>query len=112
MKTFLNNFMGARRKIKALALDSFRATFSSTVTRVHEALGDTPFHLRAGLNAAAFDAVFVAFAQEKSAVPPDVRQRFKSLKNDEKFTAWVSGGTTDEHAIRGRLALAASTLFK
>jgi hypothetical protein len=78
---------------------------------VHTALGTTPFHLRAGLNAAAFDAVCVTFAQHKKSTPDDIALRFKALKKDEKFIEWVTSGTTDDHAIRGRLERAKTILF-
>ena len=111
MKTFLNNFMGARKKPKVSRLALYRDIFETTVTRVHESLGPTPFHLHAGLNAAAFDAVFVAFARHRRAIPRDIATRFKALKKDAKFIEWVTSGTTDEHFIRQRLKRAKSVLF-
>lgn len=111
MKTFLNNFMGERRLPKADLIEDYRKTFHTTADRIHKSLGETPFHLRAGLNAAAFDAVFVAVAQHKKSLPDDFSKRFKTLTRDLKFAEWVTGGTTDENAIRGRLEQAKSILF-
>ena len=111
MKTFLNNFMASQKSAKPELLAGSKSTFEATVQAVHESLGERPFHLRAGLNAAAFDAVFVAFAQHKKAVPKDIAQRFKILKQDGKFIEWVTSGTTDENAIRGRCDQAKNILF-
>ena len=111
MKTFLNNFMGSRRKMKPETRAQYKETFEDTASRVVDALGERPFHLRAGLNAAAFDAVCVAFAQNKKDTPDDIAKRFKALRRDEKFVGWVTSGTTDEHAVRGRLDRAKRILF-
>jgi hypothetical protein len=111
MKNFLNNFMGARKKAKPSVLAEYRATFEKTIDQVHVSLGDTPFHLRTGLNAAAFDAVCVAFAGHSKKIPDNIRQRFDKLKTDQKFSEWVTSGTTDELTIQGRLERARTILF-
>jgi len=112
MKTFLNNFMGEHKKPKPALLKEYRETFETTVTQVCKSLGEKPFHLRAGLNAAAFDAIFVAFAKHAKHIPNNIAARFKALKNDLKFKAFVTSATTDESAIRGRLKRAKAILFE
>lgn len=111
MKTFLNDFMGTHKRPKPSLLKEYRNTFETTVTQVCDSLGEKPFHLRAGLNAAAFDAIFVAFAQHKRGIPRDVAKRFRILKTNRKFMIFVTSATTDENAVRGRLKQAKSILF-
>lgn len=111
MKTFLNNYMGKRRHPDAGQLQELRRVFEKTVNEVNASLGDRPFHLKAGLNAAAYDSVFVAFASNKKALPRDIAKRYSALKRDKKFGEWVTSSTTDENVVHGRLARAKKLLF-
>jgi hypothetical protein len=109
MKDFLSDFMGAHRSGEKNV--EFERAFTAVSDSVEESLGDKPFHLRAGLNAAAFDAVFVAFGRNLGAVPADIFDRYQSLKNDEDFLAFTASATTDVDTVRRRLALANERLF-
>ena len=74
-------------------------------------MGERPFHLRVGLNAAVFDAVYVAFARHMSKIPSDVKKRYDRLKKDEDYLTTVSSATTDREVVTRRLRLAEKTLF-
>jgi hypothetical protein len=78
---------------------------------VLDALGKKPFHLVSGLNAAAFDAVFVAFSRNQGAVPADIADRFTALKADNEFRKTVGSSTTDVDTVKERIRLAEKHLF-
>lgn len=112
MKTFLNDFMAKHRSAKKELLSAYREVFEKTVTNVLSAFGEKPFHLASGLNAAAFDAVFVAFAQHKEKpMPGNIFSRYKKLKRTKKFLEYVTSSTTDELVISRRLSKAKKILF-
>ncbi len=111
MKDFLSDFMSAQRKPTSQVLEGFRREFSETASAVRRHLGPKPFHLRAGLNAAAFDAVAVAFSRGLKSIPPDIKERYDHLKKDAKFQERITSGTTDEASVSERLGKAAEVLF-
>lgn len=109
MKDFLSNFMSTYRDGRAN--QGFEELFVTVADNVHRTLGNRPFHLRAGLNAAAFDGVFVAFARHPAEIPDNIGEKFKQLIADEKFSVLIASGTTDVDTIRNRLSLVAEYLF-
>lgn len=110
MKDFLNKFMAKHRYPSAAEQSSFGEIFLRTSDQVRDSLGDRPFHIKAGLNAAVFDAVFVAFAKHMD-VPVDIVGRYEQLIKDPSFLLWVGAGTTDKDVVSRRLAKADSVLF-
>jgi len=111
MKEFLNHFMHSHREPTQEFANEFELIFIGTCKRIVGSLGSKPFHIRAGLNVAALDAVFVAFAAKPHAPLGGVRKRFAQLKKDGKFLDLISSATTDVDTIRARLKLARGTLF-
>lgn len=109
MKDFLSDFMSSYRK--GDANKEFDAIFVKVSDNVYRALGEKPFHIRAGLNAAVFDGLFVAFARHPEQIPRDVKERFETLKAKEAFIDLIGSGTTDVDTIRERLRLADECLF-
>jgi hypothetical protein len=93
-------------------LEEFKNVFTRTVEAVHKHLGNKPFHVYAGLNAAIYDSVFTAFASHTRHVPSSIRTRFRVLTKNKKYIKYVEAGTTDKDIILKRLALARKTLFK
>ena len=63
MKDFLSTFMDRHRYAGPDRLDAFRVLFQRTMTAILDKLGEKPFHIKAGLNAAVFDAVSTAFSK-------------------------------------------------
>lgn len=111
MKDFLSGFMNKHKAEADLSVfeDVFRKTSSSVVSH----LGERPFHVTRGLNAAAFDAVMHAFATARRSPPPDVRNRYRNtLLKNESFIESISAGTTDVAVLRRRLGLAEQVLFR
>ena len=111
MKDFLSTFMRKNRDASIEALTASEQIFQSTCSRLIAALGERPFHVRAGLNAAVYDAVMVAFSEHLGAVPPDIKDRYGRLLKDDGFDGNTRHGTTDVDTIRGRFAKAEAVLF-
>jgi uncharacterized protein with ParB-like and HNH nuclease domain len=113
MKKFLNDFMEAEQDASLKRLAEFRRLFETTTSRVRETIGSKPFHIRQGMNVAAFDAVFTAYAKYGVATTPpaDIRKRFNKLLSEKKFVDCITSGTTDKDIVRTRLRLASSRLF-
>jgi hypothetical protein len=110
MKDFLSGFM--RRNRSGMRVPDFKALFESVASLVAEGLGTKPFHLRAGLNAAVFDSVFVAFARHTDApIGPQLRKRYQALVEDPEYQKVTSTGTTDISSIKRRISLAEERLF-
>jgi len=111
MKDFLSNFMGVHRRDEPHLLDGYKTTFQSAAEAVVIRLGEKPFHIRAGLNAAVCDSVFMAFSKNLNRLPDDIRERFGALVQDEAFLRSVSSGTTDKEVVASRLNAAETRLF-
>ena len=108
MKGFLNTYMRKHQNDPNPA--SYRDKFLKCVGQVAESLEERPFHLRRGINVAAFDATMVAFATSER-IPPNIAQRYQALKEDPAFFAATTAGTTDVDTVQTRLRLAKSILF-
>lgn len=111
MKDFMSRYMRRQAHSAPDQINAFRQEFLQTLRSVNDSLGDRPFHLKAGLNASAFDSVFVAFASHRGDIPPDIRVRYQTLVSSEAFQDMIRSGTTDVEQVRGRIALAEDALF-
>lgn len=109
MKDFLSKFMSEYRG--GQRNEEFQQVFSNTAAAVHQSLGDKPFHIKAGLNAAVFDAVFVASARHLGNLSAETRKRYRGLVADGHFLGLSSSGTTDVETIKDRIAMADKQLF-
>lgn len=109
MKQFLNNFMA--RHQNDTNFDYYKETFLETVRRVYDSLGSKPFHIRRGINVAAFDSVMAAFARFKT-VPGDITDRYKKLLANPSYDDATRSSTTDEKTVKSRIELAREILFK
>lgn len=121
MKKFLNNFMEAHRQSTQEQLRPFEEEFKKAATAVLTFLGEKPFHVRRGLNAAVFDSVFTAFANHldlfdkphtAKKVQKQIASRYKHLiSKDAEYTEWTVSATTDQDIVPKRLRRADETLF-
>jgi uncharacterized protein with ParB-like and HNH nuclease domain len=115
MKQFLNDFMRHNRRPEQKQLAEFETLFKSTADAVLNHLGSKPFHIRAGLNAAVYDATFVAFAKHLARVNRGgslgLRAKFNSLVKNKMFVKYVSSATTDADVVPKRISLAGRVLF-
>lgn len=112
MKDFLSAFMDRHRGDGPDRLAVFRVLFQRTMAEVLDRLGEKPFHIKAGLNAAVFDAVSTAFSKHLDGIPDDVGERYRALVADDVFLQMASAGTTEEAVVAGRLERAERVLFK
>ncbi len=108
MKKFISDYMGEHQWDSNLK-DAQRI-FLDCVRRVSDSLSDRPFHVRRGLNVAAYDSVMVAFAQSGD-IPYDIKERYEELKIHTDFIDATTSGTTALAAVRQRLELAKRILF-
>jgi len=111
MKDFLSKFMGIHRRDAPDDLNNYKETFQSAAEAIVTQLGEKPFHIRAGLNAAVCDSVITAFSRNLNRVPADIRERFGALVKDEAFLRSVSSGTTDKEVVASRVKAARTRLF-
>lgn len=111
MKDFLSKFMRKNRDAPQGVLMASRDIFERTCDAVIESLGEKPFHVRAGLNAAIFDAVMTAFSKHLDEIPIDIRDRYMRLTKDKDFDTNTRTSTTDVDTVRQRLSQAETLLF-
>ena len=111
MKDFLSKFMRKNKNPGDEVLESSRELFDRTCKAVVETLGARPFHVRAGLNSAVFDAVMVAFSNHAGEAGHDVKQRYQRLIANEEFDQCTRQGTTDMDIVHKRFRKASQLLF-
>ena len=111
MKDYLSRFMHKNRNASTDMLEGSRGVFKNTCRAVVDELGEKPFHVRRGLNAAIFDSVMCAFSNHLNDIPPDVKNRYKALVGDSDFDKNTRNSTTNVDVVRGRFHQAATRLF-
>ena len=111
MKGFLNVVMESRRNEREEALREFRIVFDRMCRVIVYNLGEKPFHIRSGLNAAAFDSVAVAFARNIDQLPAGLAEKYEMLKADADFVDATCGDAASASSVRKRLAVAENVLF-
>ena len=111
MKDFLSRFMQKNKNQKKKTLENTRCIFEQTCSAVVSNLGEKPFHIRSGLNAAVLDAVMTAFSRNLDKIPEDIRERYDELIKDEGFERSTRSSTTDVEVVQARLRQAAKQLF-
>ena len=110
MKHFLNQFMRKSAGFDADKLSTLQNLFEETTDAVLSSLGEKPFHIRAGLNAAVFDSVYVAVARDTKSLGSEGKRRFEQLISDEEYLQHVTSGTTDVATVAQRLRIASDAL--
>jgi hypothetical protein len=118
MKKFLNDFMKLHKRATEDKLLEFENLFTSTVNAVIAALGEKPFHITTGMNAAVFDSVCVAFAHNLSLFTKPTKKflrqigvRYRRLIKNSKYQDVVSIHTTDVEIVLDRIKKASQVLF-
>ena len=112
MKDFLSIYMRKNKSPSEEILEQNRILFEETCEHIVSNLGEKPFHVRAGLNPATFDAVMVAFSKHLDRIPENIEQRYRNLVEDESFVQFTKEGTTQEKSVRSRFEQAAKRLFE
>lgn len=113
MKQFLNTFMKVHRRAPTTKIAEFEGLFKTTTDAVMSTLGERPFHIHTGLNAAVYDSVFTAFADNHTAAKNrrKLRSGFGKLTKNAGYLKLVTAATTDEDVIPKRIRKASKALF-
>lgn len=111
MKDFLSRYMRKNRDASVAARNTATELFRGTCDAVLKHLGEKPFHVRAGLNAAVLDTVMTVVSKNLLNIPADLKARYDALLADNVFDKATRESTTDKDRITTRLARAESTLF-
>jgi hypothetical protein len=111
LKDFLSKFLKKNKNPPLDVLERSENIFKQTCQQILKALGPKPFHIRAGLNAAVFDAVMVAFSNHAGPVPNDIAKRYQKLIKDKEFDKNTRQSTTDTDTVRQRFSQAKTILF-
>ena len=109
MKQFISDYMKSHQEEESPS--KFRDIFLLAASNAVTSLGERPFHVRRGINVAAFDSVMVAFARSKE-IPHDIGERYDRLKANPSFMNAITSGTTDVNIVQERLRLAFGILFE
>jgi hypothetical protein len=111
MKEFLNQQMKLHARDSNGALGRFAEQFKEVTSVVIKRLGDKPFHVRGPLNLAALDSVLGVLVRQHEQIPPDLRDRFDRLLEDDKFKEAIYFNTSDNSTVKDRVGLATRYLF-
>jgi hypothetical protein len=112
--------MKVNRRAGPDRIQEFESLFKKTCDAVKESLGEKPFHIHTGLNAAVYDSIFTVFANHLATFATDystdrarnkLRERFEGLTKTPAYIKLTSTGTTDEDIIPKRIKKAEETLF-
>ena len=111
MKDFLSKYTQKNRNASEEVLRSSSRVFEQTCDAVIKSLGDKPFHIRSGLNAAIFDAVMVAFSEHLDEIPTNISDRYEDWVNSENCNLNTTQRTTDVERVHERFHHAEQELF-
>lgn len=103
MKGFLNEFMRVNREIDVRRQDDFSSSFSTTIQRAHEALGEKAFRPIRIMNVAVFDAVMVAIAARPDHNAGQIADAYNRLIHNEDFMRLSTESTSNESNVFGRI---------
>ena len=111
LKNFLNDFMKVNQNPNEASLNNIEKLFLDTTKSIVGTLGEKPFHLRRAMNAATFDAVFVAYARHLNSIPADIKQRYEKLKSNISFRGYTEERPTGVKSVNDRIDIAEKILF-
>ena len=106
MKGFLTNFMRENKDLSESDQKRYSELFKETMDFIYEEIGESAFRIKAGVNAAVFDAISVALARADRENIPDVKDRYENLLAEDSFLGSVSQGTTDKDRVNHRINMA------
>lgn len=110
LKNFLNLYMDSKKNESPQEIEGLDRLFKRTASVVARELGPRPFHIRAGLNTAVFDSVFVAIANRLDNLSEDLQSKYKELILNEEFLDLTKSRTTNEEVVTRRMRLASEAL--
>lgn len=115
MKQFLNAFIKAHKELDDGETQKYTKQFADTAKAIVKALGERPFHIHRGLNAAVCDSVFISFARHLNDADgidkTGMKSHFKKLVADEKYAEYTTKATTNDEVVPSRINMAEEALF-
>lgn len=113
MKDFLSEYMSSPkiRYMNEEQISTKKILFESTVDAIFENLGETPFHIKNGLNSAVLDSVMIAFARNLNRIPSNISQKFKELCKNEEYYSYCNKSVNDVKSVKNRIQMADEYLF-
>ncbi|MFQ5444559.1 MAG: DUF262 domain-containing protein [Nitrospinales bacterium] len=119
LKDHISKYLKRHRNPSKDFLNATENTFNRTCEIVFKTLGEKPFHIKRGLNAAAFDCVMAAFAKNLNKFPEvisekkqkRIKTKYKELINELDTQKLITSGTTDISVVKKRFELAEHYLF-
>jgi len=116
MKTFLNNFMNAKREMPVAECKALAEIFEKAAKAVLEYIGPKAFKPVSSFNAAVFDAIFIGIAKRLNSGPitdpSGVARAYKDVLGNTEFQQWTSRSTADDETVKKRLQLATDSFSK
>lgn len=113
MKDFLSEYMSKPniRNMNNDEINQKKILFKSTVDAVLLYLGETPFHIKNGLNSAVLDSVMIAFSRNLNHIPNDISKKYKELYNNNEYYSYCSKSVNDVVSVKSRIQMADEYLF-
>jgi hypothetical protein len=115
MKQFLNAFIKAHKELQDGETQQYTKQFTDTAKAVVKSLGERPFHIHRGLNAAVCDSIFISFARHindaRGVDRPGMKERFRELVRNEKYAEYTTKATTNDEVVPNRIDMAEKALF-
>ncbi|MBK8291795.1 MAG: DUF262 domain-containing protein [Flammeovirgaceae bacterium] len=112
LKDHMSRFMRLNRNPSDENLSKMESIFKRTCEKIAKNLGEKPFHLKRGLNAATFDCVMVAFANNLDKHPKDIIERYNKLVTHLNDNNLNTSSTTDLETVSKRFSKAVEMLFQ
>lgn len=107
LKSYMNSFMAKNRNFEEKSEDELRQLFESSISKIHQAIGDKAFRTGSRMNAAIFDSVMVGVASRLQDNPnPDLDQlaeKYTWLLAQGDYKSYVESGTSSESSVKGRI---------
>jgi hypothetical protein len=111
MKEFLNVAMQTHKRGDA-RVNEFQQRFPRAVDLVAQRLGSKPFHIRGPLNSSVLDSVLCTVIDNIDRVPPNLKERFATLRADNDFLQATYYGTSDVTVLQTRFDRALKILIE
>lgn len=112
LKDFMSTFMRLNRNPDTNTQQKLEDIFKNTCDIVVESIGEKPFHIKRGINAAVYDCVMVSFANNlNKSIPSDIVERYESLIEYLEENKLVTSATTNKETVINRFAAANRYLF-
>lgn len=114
LKGFLSDFMREYRKLPEQKAILFRKEFTSALDFIVSNVGPRAFRPVRSLNAAAFDSIMVAVAENLKTLQRNAtafKSRYEKLMRDENYIKLITRSTADEQSVIYRFDIARNTLL-